>query len=60
VRVSDVASSAQFTPKTVATASERQKLTFRFKVHLAVDGSAVRLPSTPDVIAAFGLHPKGS
>jgi hypothetical protein len=27
---------------------------------LAVDGSTVRLPSTPDVIAAFGPPPKGS
>jgi len=27
---------------------------------LAVDGSTVRLPATPDVIAAFGLPPEGA
>ncbi|MTV56465.1 HlyD family secretion protein, partial [Pseudoduganella buxea] len=33
-RVSYVASTAQFTPKTVETASERQKLMFRVKAHI--------------------------
>ncbi len=33
-RVSFVASTAQFTPKTVETASERQKLMFRVKAHV--------------------------
>jgi HlyD family secretion protein len=36
-RVSFVASTAQFTPKTVETASERQKLMFRVKLQLPRD-----------------------
>jgi len=36
-RVSFVASTAQFTPKTVETASERQKLMFRVKAQIAPD-----------------------
>ncbi len=36
-RVSFVASTAQFTPKTVETASERQKLMFRVKAHVDRD-----------------------
>jgi HlyD family secretion protein len=35
--VSYVASTAQFTPKTVETASERQKLMFRVKAQLPLD-----------------------
>ena len=34
-RVSFVASTAQFTPKTVETASERQKMMFRVKAQIA-------------------------
>src|SRR6185369_2670063 len=34
-RVTFVADVAQFTPKTVETAEERQKLTFRIKAHIA-------------------------
>ncbi|MCK9173533.1 MAG: hemolysin D, partial [Desulfuromonas thiophila] len=34
-RVSFVASEAQFTPKTVETASEREKLMFRIKAQIA-------------------------
>ncbi len=34
-KVSFVASTAQFTPKTVETASERQKMMFRVKAHIA-------------------------
>ncbi len=36
-KISFVASQAQFTPKTVETASERQKLMFRIKARLPVD-----------------------
>ena len=36
-RVSFVADVAQFTPKTVETAEERQKLTFRLKAHIPAD-----------------------
>ena len=36
-QVSFVASTAQFTPKTVETASERQKLMFRVKARIAPD-----------------------
>jgi HlyD family secretion protein len=36
-RISFVASTAQFTPKTVETASERQKLMFRVKAHIDRD-----------------------
>jgi HlyD family secretion protein len=36
-RVSFVADVAQFTPKTVETAEERQKLMFRIKAHIAPD-----------------------
>jgi HlyD family secretion protein len=35
--VSFVASEAQFTPKTVETASEREKLMFRIKAQIAPD-----------------------
>jgi HlyD family secretion protein len=35
--VSYVSPMAQFTPKTVETAEERQKLTFRIKAHIASD-----------------------
>ena len=34
-KVTFVANVAQFTPKTVETAEERQKLTFRVKAHIA-------------------------
>jgi len=37
-RVTYVADVAQFTPKTVETAEERQKLTFRIKAHLPQEG----------------------
>jgi HlyD family secretion protein len=36
-KVTFVADVAQFTPKTVETAEERQKLTFRIKAHIPVD-----------------------
>jgi HlyD family secretion protein len=36
-KVTFVADVAQFTPKTVETAEERQKLTFRIKAHIAAD-----------------------
>lgn len=36
-RVTFVADVAQFTPETVETAEERQKLTFRIKVHIPPD-----------------------
>ena len=39
-KVTFVADVAQFTPKTVETAEERQKLTFRIKAHIAPDCSS--------------------
>ena len=42
--VSYVSSVAQFTPKTVETASERQKLMFRVKAHIDARWAAQRLP----------------
>lgn len=48
-RVTFVSAKAQFTPKQVETASERQSLSFRVKVHV-LDGTNPRLhPGTPGV-----------
>lgn len=43
-RVPYVASSAQFTPRTVATASERQKLMFRVKANIDRDQVKTGVP----------------
>lgn len=49
-RVTFVSEEAQFTPKQVETASERQKLSFRVKAQLVDSTSAVLKPGSPGIV----------
>ncbi len=59
-KVTFVADVAQFTPKTVETASEREKLTFRLKANIPKDAAAEICQGCQDRAARRGLCAAGS